>query len=208
MRILTSNRIVALLALVCFFIILISGCYRERPSDNPPIHFVPDMDSQLKNKSQTKSDFFEDRSSMRQPVEGTIARGQLKEDDAFYFGKDSRGNFVKNNPVSLDEKTMSRGQERFDIYCSMCHGRVGDGKGIVVEKGLTPPPSFHIDRIRNIPDGELFDIISNGIRNMPSYKHQIPVDDRWAIIHYFRALQRSQNALLSDIPAEMRDKLE
>jgi hypothetical protein len=207
-RSLITNRMILLMAIVCLFTLTVSGCYRERPSDKTPIHFVPDMDSQLKNKPQSKSDFFEDGSSMRLPVEGTVARGQLKEDDAYYLGKDSRGKFIRNNPIQLDESSLNRGQERFDIYCSMCHGRVGDGMGIVVEKGLTPPPSFHIDRIRNMPDGEIFDIISNGIRNMPSYKHQVPVNDRWAIIHFLRTLQRSQNALLSDIPLDMRDKLE
>ena len=99
---------------------------------------------------------------------------------------------------------IERGQQRFNIYCSPCHGRTGDGRGIVVQRGLLPPPSFHDDRLRKVGDGHIFDVISNGIRNMPSYRAQIPVDDRWAIVSYFRALQRSQNASINDVPAEMR----
>ena len=110
-------------------------------------------------------------------------------------------------PIEIDMKTMKRGQERFDIYCSPCHSRVGDGRGIIIDKGFPPPPSFHIDRIREMPDGEIFDVITNGLRNMPSYGHQVMPADRWAIIIYLRALQRSQNATLSDVPDSIRKEL-
>jgi mono/diheme cytochrome c family protein len=102
---------------------------------------------------------------------------------------------------------LKRGQERFNIFCSPCHGRLGDGKGIVVERGYSPPPTFHSDRVRSFPDGHIFDVITNGIRNMPPYGPQIPASDRWAIVAYFRALQRSQNATVNDIPVELRDQV-
>lgn len=99
---------------------------------------------------------------------------------------------------------LQRGQERFNIYCSPCHGKTGDGKGIIVQRGMLPPPSFHEARLLQAPDGHFFDVISNGIRNMPTYRHQIPVSDRWAIVAYLRALQRSQNATINDIPVDLR----
>ena len=100
---------------------------------------------------------------------------------------------------------LKRGQERFNIYCAPCHGQTGDGQGIVVQRGYLPPPSYHQDRLRKMPDGYIFDVITNGVRNMPSYRHQVPVADRWAIVSYLRALQRSQNATINDIPPEMRE---
>ncbi len=185
--------------------VTLSGCFRGRPSDKPPIHLNPNMDTQDKYKPQTQSEFFADQSAMRMPVEGTVAIGQLREDGSYYFGKNSDGSFVQTNPVTLTRELMLRGQERFNIYCSPCHGRAGDGKGIITKYNYPiPPTSFHQDRIRSMPDGQLFDIITNGIRSMPSYRHQIPVDDRWAIIGYVRALQRSQNAKLSDVPEKIQ----
>lgn len=187
--------------------ILVFGCARERPSSKPPIHLNPNMDSQPKYKAQSENDFFENGSSMRPPVPGTVARGDLRADNALYLGQDSRGNFIKTNPLTVNMNLLKRGQERYDIYCSPCHSRVGDGRGIMVERGYVPPPSFHDERIRTMPDGQIFDVITHGIRNMPSYANQIPVMDRWAIIAYMRALERSQNATIDDIPVEMRDKI-
>ena len=100
-----------------------------------------------------------------------------------------------------------RGQERFNIYCSPCHSRLGDGKGMVVQRGMFPPPTYHQARIRDIEDGHIFDVITNGIRNMPSYKSQIPVSDRWAIFNYLRVLQRSQNGELKTIAESERAKI-
>lgn len=196
------------LIIFLFTILLISsGCYRKKPSDKPPIHLNPNMDDQEKYKAQAESRFFKDHSDMRQPVEGTVARGYLREDTEYYEGKDAKGEFIEKAPVEIDMKIMERGQERFNIYCSPCHSRVGDGHGIMVKKGYVPPPSFHIDRIREMPDGQIYDIITNGIRNMPSYRHQINPDDRWAIVTYLRALQRSHNATINDIPEEEREDL-
>lgn len=184
-----------------------TGCYRKRPSDKPPIHLNPNMDRQEKYKAQSESGFFEDHATMRQPVDGTVARGYLREDTEYYEGKDRRGRFIKKAPVEIDMNIMERGQERYNIYCSPCHSRVGDGRGIMVNKGYLPPPSFHNNRIRRMPDGEIYNVITNGVRNMPAYRHQINPDDRWAIVVYIRALQRSQNAAINDLPEEMRDDI-
>lgn len=188
-------------------VFLLTGCYRGQPKKKPPIHLIPDMDSQPRYDAQEYSSFFQDGSTMRAPIQGTVAVGELKEDIIFHHGTDERGNFVRENPVPITLPVLRRGQERFDIYCAPCHGRVGDGNGIVVKRGYMPPPTFHQDRLRKIEDGHLYDVTKNGIRNMPSYAHQIPVDDRWAITAYIRALQRSQNAGMNDVPEEIRGKI-
>ena len=188
--------IVLIMAMLLFW--FIAGCGRGRPSDKPPIHPNPNMDSQPKYKAQSQSNFFEDRKTMRKPVEGTIPRGWLREDDAYFRGRNANDSFIKEAPVPLSGSALNRGRERFDIYCSVCHGQDGYGKGIIVEKGFFRPPSFHIDRIKKMPDGQVFDIITNGIRNMPAYRNQIPVEDRWMIIRYLRILQRNHDAPLDD----------
>jgi hypothetical protein len=191
--------------LVC--LLLFTGCYRERPSEKPPIHLNPNMDRQEKYKAQSESEFFTDHSTMRQPVDGTVARGYLREDTEYYEGKNAKGEFINNVPTEIDMNMLERGQERYNIYCSPCHSLVGDGRGIMINKGYLPPPSFHIDRIRAMPDGQIYDVITNGVRNMPSYRQQINPDDRWTIVGYVRALQRSQNATITDIPEEKREEL-
>jgi len=187
--------------------ITVTGCYRGERSDKPPVHLNPNMDNQPKYKAQSQSDFFDDHSAMQLPVEGTVSREGLREDDAYYRGLDNDGNFIQRSPVELTEAGLNRGRERFGIYCTVCHGAAGDARSIMVEKQYIPPPTFHQDRMREMPDGEIFNTISNGIRNMPSYKNQIPVEDRWLIIHYLRVLQRSQNAHIADIPESMREDL-
>jgi len=200
-----TSRIIATLLVV----IITAGCVRERPSDNPPIHVNPNMDNQPKYRPQSESEFFADGSTMRQPVPGTVAQGQLRDSVEYYTGKNERGELVKSLPlqVMITMPVLKRGQERYNIFCSPCHGRVGDGKGIMVSRGYVPPPSFHVDRLRDIPDGHIFDVITNGVRNMPAYRYQIPVDDRWAIVAYFRALQRSQKGQLEDIPQPLREEV-
>lgn len=184
-----------------------ASCSRGRPSKRTPIHLNPDMDNQPRYEAQSKSAFFENDATMRNPVPGTVARGYLRDDDAFYRGLNSNGEYLKEAPVFYTEQRLRRGQERYNIYCAPCHSRIGDGRGIMVNRGYVPPPTFHSDRIREMPDGQIFDVISNGIRNMPSYRHQIPPDDRWSIIAYLRALQRAQNASIEDIPVELREKV-
>ncbi len=185
-------------------LLLVSGCGRNRPSDRTPIHPNPNMDNQEKYRPQSSSEFFDDGAAMRVPVAGTVPRGYLRNDNVFYHGLDADSQFVKVAPVEITAPLLARGQERYDIYCTPCHSRVGDGKGIVVNRGYPPPPTFHDPRLRELPDGQIFDVITNGIRNMPSYRHQITPEDRWAIVVYLRALQKSQNARLEDIPAEQR----
>ena len=144
---------------------------------------------------------------MRTPVAGTVARGELRADVEYYTGKDEKGNLVKKSPVPLTMALLKRGQERYNIYCVPCHGGTGAGNGIVVKRGYLPPPSYHTDLLRGQPDGHFFDVMTNGIRNMASYKSQVPVADRWAIVAYIRALQKSQSAGLEDIPVEIRKDL-
>lgn len=195
------------IALVSLILVGMMIACQGRPSEEPPIHLNPDMDNQPKYKAQSQSAFFADSAAMRHPVPGTVAREELRADDVYYRGLEADGRPVTKNPVPVDMRMLERGEERFDIYCSPCHGRVGDGRGIMVQRGYVPPPTFHDDRIRQLPDGEIFNVISHGIRNMPAYAHQIPVADRWAVIAYLRALQRSQNAKLEDIPVELQDKV-
>lgn len=190
-------------AIFIVLIIAISGCFRGRPSENPPIHLNPNMDYQEKYETFEESDFFADGSAMRMPVEGTVARGELRADTQYYTGKDEQGNFIAKSPLQFTMPVLQRGQQRYDIYCAPCHDGAGTGQGIVIKKGFLLPPSFHLDRLREAPDGHFYDVISNGIRNMPSYRHQVPVEDRWAIVGYVRALQRSQSASSGDVPADV-----
>ena len=204
---LKNNHVV--FVLVIAVAIMAGGCVRERTSEQPPIHMNPNMDNQPKYRPQSESKFFADGATMRVPVAGTVARGELRDSVEYYTGKSADGKPVSTIPevVVVNMPLLKRGQEKFNIYCSPCHGRVGDGKGIMVNRGYVPPPTFHSERIRELPDGHLFDVITNGIRNMPAYRYQIPVEDRWAIVAYFRALQRSQNAVLEDIPQPMRESV-
>lgn len=182
-----------------------AGC-QGRPSAEPPIHVNPNMDIQPKYKAQSWSEFFVNSSTMRVPPAGTVAMGELRE-GAYYTGRDDKGALVRTSPVPLTARLMARGQERFNIYCLPCHGGTGIGNGIVIKRGYLPPPSFHTDLMRGQPDGHFYDVITNGIRNMPSYKSQVSVADRWAIVAYIRALQRSQYATLEDVPLEIRKEL-
>lgn len=189
-------------------LVLTASCYRGKPKDKPPVHLIPDMDSQPRFDSQELNPFFEDNLAMRPPVDGTIAKGELVTDIELATGKDSRDRYIRQIPIPVTMPTLQRGQERYNIYCAPCHSKIGDGKGIMVNRGYIPPPSFHIDRLRDVENGYVYEVIRNGIRNMPSYAHQLSVEDCWAITGYFRALQRSQNADLEDVPQEKRQQLE
>ncbi len=184
--------------------LLVAGCYRGKPSDKPPIHPNRNMDSQEKYKPQAESRFFADMSAMRVPPAGTIPRGCLHQDSAFFNGVDNEGKPLEKLPLPITVDLLNRGRRRYDIYCSVCHGRLGDGRGIVVRRGYPPPPAFTDDRLKGLTDGHIFNVITNGIRNMPAYKYQIPVADRWAIVAYLRALQRSQAAGRADLPDSLK----
>jgi mono/diheme cytochrome c family protein len=166
-----------------------------------------DMQDQPKYKPQRPSDFFADGRSEREPVEGTIARGTLNEDTAFYDGKDASGNDIDTFPIAVNKAVIERGQNRFDIYCAPCHGRIGNGLGMIVRRGFKQPPSYHIDRLRQAPVGHFYDVITNGYGAMLNYASQVQVRDRWAIVSYIRALQYSQNANINDLPAEARARI-
>lgn len=188
--------------------LLLGGCRGTR-SDNPPIHPNLDMDFQEKFGPQAANPFFEDNAAMRKPVPGTVARGHLRDSSALYRGRTPEGEYVQTIPIAVTREVLERGQERYNIYCTPCHGKTGAGNGVVMrgDYGYTPAPSYHIARLRQAPDGYLYDVIANGVRTMPSYGHQVPVLDRWAIVAYIRALQRSQNATAEDLPASVRSRL-
>jgi mono/diheme cytochrome c family protein len=159
-----------------------------------------DMHDQPRFKPLAKSDFYADLRSARTPVEGTVARGQLHEDSYLYTGKigNNPGDYM---PFPVTEEVLVRGRERFDIYCSPCHSRLGDGRGMIVQRGFRAPPSYHTERLRNAPLGYFFDVMTQGFGAMPEYASQIPARDRWAIVAYIRALQLSQHATSADVPA-------
>lgn len=173
--------------------LVLSAC-RGQISKEEPVHPNMNMDQQRRFEPQEKNNFFEDNRAMRQPVEGTIARGNLKQDKPYYQGINEDSSFVEDIPVDVTKSFIYRGQKQYNTFCTPCHGITGDGNGIIMTNnyGYVPAPSFHVDRLRNQSDGYLYSAIANGIRTMPSYATQIQVKDRWAIVAYMRALQRSQ----------------
>jgi len=188
-------------------LVLLISCTREQPFKKPPIHLNTNMDIQGKLKTQTSSNFFANGAGMRMPVEHTIARGDLKDDSQLYFGKDKDGNFIDFNPVTSanpSPKDLARGQERFKIYCTPCHGQVGDGDGIVISRGYPiKPPSFYSQKVRAFEDGYIYSVINEGVRNMPPYAPQIPLNDRWKIVAYVRNLQKNRQNLSSNLNDEL-----
>jgi len=153
-----------------------------------------DMHDQPKVQAYEVSDFFADGMASRLPIEGTVARGELRADDHFYRGLDADGDFAASIPVAINKGLLNRGRERYDIFCSPCHGRTGDGNGMIVQRGFKEPQSFHQDRLRNSQPGYYFDVMTNGFGDMSGYASQVPVADRWAIAAYIQALQFSRNA--------------
>ena len=162
--------------------------------------FRLDMHVQPKIKPLRENDFWGDQRGSRPLVDGTVARGELREDTYFYTGKngDQEGTVM---PFPVTKEVMERGQQRFNIYCTPCHGYVGDGNGIVVQRGFQRPPSYHEPRLVNAPIGHFYDVISHGYGKMPDYAAQVAPRDRWAIAAYIRALQLSQHAPVADVPA-------
>lgn len=174
----------------------LSSC-RGWTSDSPPVHPNPNMDTQNKYKPYRASEFFSDKRSMRPSIEGTVARGEdkLKDDEHFYFGRVG-GEPATTFPsqVVIDEAFLKRGQDRFNIYCAVCHSQVGDGVGMVGKRMAIAPTTFHSDYMYGRPVGHYFDVITNGIRTMQNYRDKLNEKDRWAIVAYIRALQISQDA--------------
>jgi len=175
------------LALLLFFT---TGCELRQAMYNQP-----------KYNALEASTFFADGLSARQPIEGTVARGQLRFDSHLYQGK-VNGELATTLPVELSKEFLERGQARFNIFCSPCHDRTGQGNGMIVQRGLKQPPSFHEERLREVTIGHFFDVMTNGFGVMYSYASRIPVQDRWAIAAYVRTLQFSQNADFNQLPEE------
>jgi mono/diheme cytochrome c family protein len=174
---------------------LLAGCRR-------------DMFHQPFSKPLEPSDFFQDNHMASRPLAAhTVARGHLDADAAFYTGKVGT-NLVETFPFPVTRELLERGRERFDIYCSPCHGRTGDGHGMVVQRGFPPPPSYHIARLRQAPAGHFVDVITQGYGVMYSYAQRVEPADRWAIAAYIRALQKSQDASLKEVLPVERAKLE
>jgi mono/diheme cytochrome c family protein len=172
----------------------VAGCARGCTSSRPPIHLNPSMDNQPKVRAQAASTFFYNGAAMREPVPGTVAIGELREDAPFFTGKGADGLFVTTNPVPVDEQVVERGRDRYRIYCQPCHDARGDGKGILFQRGNVPTASFHQEKLLVYPDGQLFDVITNGTGLMSGYRWPIPPADRWAIVAYLRTLQRERAA--------------
>jgi mono/diheme cytochrome c family protein len=163
-----------------------------------------DMANQPKNRPESASDFFADGRSVRPLVENTVARGSL-DDDVYNVPKDFAG-FPP--AVKVNERLLRRGEDRYRIFCTPCHGLQGDGQGMIATRGMKHPPSYHIDRLRQAPNGYFYDVITNGFGAMYSYSERIPPADRWAIVAYVRALQLSRNAKAADLPPDLRQQLD
>ena len=159
------------------------------------------------NRPYTSSDFFPDGSSARPIPADTVARGHTQDDSLLFTGKDASGQDSNQFPFPITRDVLQRGRDRFEIYCVPCHGYTGDGDGVVVQRGFNPPPSYNSDRLRQAPVGHFFDVVTNGFGAMPSYAAQIPVQDRWAIVAYIRALQLSRSVPVADLPEAERTKL-
>ena len=166
-----------------------------------------DMHDQPKIEPLEASAFFPDGRGSRPLVEGTVARSEPLGEPPYLTGKQG-GQLVQQAPVAVSGAVLARGRERYNVFCSPCHDRVGTGNGMIVQRGYRQPPSFHDSRLRVEPDGYFFDIMTNGFGVMPNYAQQIPVADRWAITLSLRALQLSQDATLADVPAEKRATLD
>src|SRR5271156_4395889 len=205
------------LALAVITVVSIAG-YRGEHFAKPPFEIFPDMNYQDKVKDQQPSAFFADGNSARAPIPGTVAEEMPAVNDYWATGKwdDTHwGDGIPvhdavdgGRPLQIDEADMARGRERYTISCEVCHGAAGDGKGITSKYGLNGAASYHVDRLRQEPDGQLFDTITNGKGQMLGYGYNISIDDRWRIIMYIRALQRSQQAAYADASPDEQAELD
>lgn len=183
--------------LLTFAFGLLSGCRQ-------------DMQDQPRYEAYERNEFFSNKMASRPPVEGTVARGELRENAALYTGKTGTGQqaqLVTVMPVEVNEALVRRGQERFNAYCAACHGMTGKGDGMVVRRGFRAPPPLTNDRLMEAPVGHFFDVMTNGFGAMPDYAAQVSAEDRWAIVAYIKALQLSQRAPLAQLPEAERQKL-
>ncbi len=178
----------------CFVALALAACRR-------------DMSNQPRYKPYAEDLFFRDGASARPLPPHTVARGHLDEDEQLHTGKEG-GKLAEAFPFPITRQILDRGRERYDIFCSVCHGAAGEGNGMIVQRGFPPPPSFHIDRLRQAPVGHFFDVMTTGYGVMYSYAARVDTDDRWAIAAYIRALQASHEGKIGDVPPAERAKLE
>lgn len=174
--------------------LLLAGCRQD-------MHDAPRLDP------LESSTFFADGKASRPLVANTVPRGHLREDEHLYTGK-VNGELATEFPMPVTAAVMARGRERFEIFCAPCHGRTGEGNGMIVQRGFRQPPSYHEQRLRDQPVGYYFDVMTNGFGAMQDYASQVPVPDRWAIAAYIRAIQLSHNARVEDVPADRRGELD
>jgi mono/diheme cytochrome c family protein len=212
------------LVTVFAFVLLVALLgFRGRPFTSPPMDVFPEaifpgMKRQAKFRPQSADGFFADGRADRMPVPGTVpsdygpAGQPLRDDDHLYLGKAADGSWARGFPaaITVDHALLERGRDRYTIYCSPCHGNVGDGNGVTKRYGMGATPSYHDDRLRGMAEGEIFNIITNGkqpANNMPPYADKLSPQDRWAVIAYVRALQRAQHGAVADVPPEHRAEL-
>lgn len=192
-------------AFVCVALVSILGLrgwtFTAPPLDVFPEWAFPGMKYQPKLRPQSESAFFADGRADRMPVQHTVARGMLRDDDSLYLGKDSAGAFVRGFPakVAIDLKSLEHGRERYQIYCAPCHGTLGDGNGITKRYGMGATPSYHDDRLRTMPEGEIYSTITNGKNTMMAYADKLSPEERWQVVAYVRALQRAQQGKAADV---------
>jgi mono/diheme cytochrome c family protein len=212
-----AGLVYGLIVVTCAAVVPVALAVKARhsKSEHPRIHLIQDMDSQPKYKAQRENTIFADGRADREALPGTVAVGHLNEDDHFFRGR-ADGGWARTFPaqVELTEATMARGKERFGIYCTPCHGQGGLGDGMVHKRaeglaqgGWIQPSNVTQEYLRVMPVGELYNAITNGVRNMPAYGPQIAPEDRWAIVMYLRALQRGQAGALTDVPESERSSL-
>jgi len=166
-----------------------------------------DMYNQPRYKPFAEDNFFPDGASARPPPPNTVAWGHANLDTGYFQGKTDDGKLLEAFPMKVTRGMLERGRQRYNIYCSVCHGRTGNGNGMIVQRGFPTPPSYHIDRMRQAPPGHFYDVITNGYGVMYSYSARVEPADRWAIVAYIRALQLSHNAKFEDAPPDERNKL-
>lgn len=196
----TPNSFVSII-LLTVALLLITGC------DVVPLH----MRVQPRYEPLDPSPLWEDGTSARPLPANTMPRGhwgEIKQDPVYYTGKVSEEEYVQVVPMDVNRDVLLKGQERFDIFCAPCHGADGYGNGMIVQRGMKQPPSLHDQRLRDQPDGYIYEVIGNGFGAMYSYASRVPPDDRWAIVAYVRALQFSQNVNVNDLPADVRQQIE
>jgi len=183
--------------------------FRGSTSTKPPLEVFPDMDRQAKYKPQAASAFFADGRADRPIPPGVVARGDLRDDAHLYTGKAADGSFASGFPssLSIDARFLELGRARYNVSCLPCHGAVGDGNGITKSYGMGATPTYHDDRLRNMPEGEIYNPIVHGKGNMLSYADKLNAEERWAVIAYVRALQRAQTGTLNDVPASHKSEL-